>query len=272
MAQDSQRIGDYPIESVKLEEVERLRLQHEAWAPDTNLLLDQIGIEEGWRCLDLGCGPKGLTEMLSERVGATGNVIGLEYNSAFVEIAREGAAANVEIVQGDAYATELPPRSFDLVHFRFLASPSGRPEMLVAEAKRLLRPGGMFAAQEADARSLNCYPPHPAWDRLRHALEVCFPECFGDDPVAYRLYRLMRQAGFEEICFRPALVSTHSDHPWWDYLPSTSESMRTEFLDKGLFDAGDFENLLVDCRSHLAKLDTIVTSLTMTQTWGRTPE
>ena len=48
MAQDSQRIGDYPIESVKLEEVERLRLQHEAWAPDTNLLLDQIGIEEGW--------------------------------------------------------------------------------------------------------------------------------------------------------------------------------------------------------------------------------
>ena len=272
MAQGGKRTGDYPIKSVKIEEVERLRLQREAWAPDARFLLDRIGIGEGWRCLDLGCGPKGLTDVLSERVGPSGKIIGLDYNPAFVKIAREGAASNTEIVEGDAYATGMPSQSFDFVHMRFLASTSGQPEMLVVEAKRLLRPGGIFAAQEADGRSLNCHPPHPAWDQLRHALEVCLPDCFGEDPVAHRLFRLMRQAGFEEVCFRPALVSTHSDHPWWDYLPSTSESMRVEYLERGLFDPSDFDKTLAECRLHLANPDTIVTSTTMTQTWGRAPD
>ncbi len=268
---DENRTGDYPIYEVEADEIERLRLQHDAWAPDAELLLDRIGVREGWQCLDLGCGPKGLTGMLSERVGSRGKVVGLEYSPAFVSCARQGAASNTEIVQGDAYATGLPLQSFDLVHFRFLASTSGQPEKLVAEAKRLLRPGGILAAQEADVRTLNCHPPHSTWSRLRDALEICFPDCFGEDPVAYRLFRLMRHADFVEVCFLPSLVSTDSEHPWQDFLPSTSESMRPTFLERALFDSNDLDRTLSECRKHLSNPDTIVTSATMTQTWGRAP-
>lgn len=66
----------------------RLRIQHEAWAPDTAALLDEIGVGAGWKCLDLGCGPFGLTRVLADTVGPTGYVIGLEYNDAFVAAAR----------------------------------------------------------------------------------------------------------------------------------------------------------------------------------------
>ena len=42
-------------------EIERLMLQGAVLAGETDALLDRIGVAEGWRCLDLGCGPGGIT-------------------------------------------------------------------------------------------------------------------------------------------------------------------------------------------------------------------
>jgi len=150
------RSGAYPIDNVDADELERLRLQHEAWAPDTAILLDKIGVGAGWKCLDLGCGPSGLTRVLADTVGSAGHVTGLEYNDAFVAEARLGAPAHVEIVQGDAYNTRLPGGSFDLVHMRFLASVAGDADRLLAEAIRLVRPGGVFACQEGTTETRRC--------------------------------------------------------------------------------------------------------------------
>ena len=51
--------GDYPIER-RAGEVERLRIQSDALAADTEAMLERIGVRPGWRCLDLGCGPGGI--------------------------------------------------------------------------------------------------------------------------------------------------------------------------------------------------------------------
>ena len=44
----------------------------------------------------------------------------------------------------------------------------------------MTRPGGTVALQEPDVSTLNCYPPHAAWDRLRDAIEQAFA-CVGAD-------------------------------------------------------------------------------------------
>jgi ubiquinone/menaquinone biosynthesis C-methylase UbiE len=95
-------------------------------------------------------------------------------NEGFLEHARASAPANVIFRLGDAYRTGLPAHSFDLVHMRFVAGTAGDPGTLIAEAMRLVRPGGVVALQEPDLRSLNAYPPHPAFDRLRDALIGAF--------------------------------------------------------------------------------------------------
>jgi SAM-dependent methyltransferase len=264
-------VGSYPIDSVQADEHERLRLQDDAWASDAHALLDQIGVGAGWHCLDLGCGPKGLTDILSQRVGPTGKVVGLELNPAFTETARKSAPANVEIVTGNAYATGLPGGSFDLVHMRFLASTAGEPERLVSEAKRLLKPGGILATQEADGATLRCFPPHSAWIRLLDALVTCFPTGFGEDPVAHRLYRLMQQTGFENCHYRPSLVGVRSGDPWHDYLPSTTASLRNVFEARGLFTPHELDDTLAACRAHLADPDTVFVSPMLVQVWGRMP-
>src|SRR4249919_270327 len=107
--------GHYPIER-RDGEIERLHIQAAAIAHDCAIMLDRIGVAPGWRCLDLGCGPGGITQLLSERVGAAGHVVGLDADDVFLAHARRQAAANVEFVRGNAYRTELPDGTFDLVH------------------------------------------------------------------------------------------------------------------------------------------------------------
>src|SRR5262245_43405093 len=159
---------NYPIER-REGEIERLHIQGAAMAPDCAIMLERIGVGPGWACLDLGCGPGGITDLLSARVAPVGRVVGLDAEPIFLDHARGHAATNVEFVVGDAYHTKLPSHAFDLVHMRFLGSTAGNPEGLLSEAIRLARPRRFVATQEPDMATLECYPPHPAWDRLKSA-------------------------------------------------------------------------------------------------------
>jgi cyclopropane fatty-acyl-phospholipid synthase-like methyltransferase len=53
--------GHYPIEP-RMGEIERLRIQAEVMAFETGAMLDRFGLMQGWSCLDIGCGPGGITD------------------------------------------------------------------------------------------------------------------------------------------------------------------------------------------------------------------
>src|SRR5262245_47899829 len=178
--------GHYPIETRK-GEIERPHIQGAGMAPDTLVMLDRIGVGPGWRCLDIGCGPRGITNLLSDRVGPAGHVVGLDMNEEFLAHGSAAAAPNTEFRRGDAYGSDLPADTFDLVHMRFVASTAGDPERLLREAIRLARPGGTVALQEPDGSTLHCYPPHPAWDRLKTVLLGAFRGVGADLELAHRV-------------------------------------------------------------------------------------
>jgi ubiquinone/menaquinone biosynthesis C-methylase UbiE len=260
--------GNYPIER-RAGEIERLHIQSEAMAPDTIAMRDRFGDMQGWSCLDLGCGPGGITGLLSARVGAAGKVIGLDMDSAFLEHARQSAPSNVEFRLGDAYGSDLLPGTFDLVHMRFVASTAGDPERLLGEAIRLAWSGGIVALQEPDGSTLNCYPPHPAWDRLKFAMMAAFKGVGADLELARRLYSLVHQTGLRDVQYRTAMLGVRSVDPMVDYLPSTVESLGGAVLRLGLLTENDLAVALTDCRRHLAKTRTSFTMYTVAQVWGR---
>jgi len=259
--------GHYPIER-RAGEIERLQIQSAAMAADTRAMLDLIGVKDGWACLDVGCGPGGITGLLSERAGANGRVVGLDMDARFLDHARAGAPENVEFHQGDAYRSDLPAGSFDLVHMRFVASTAGDPERLLQEAIRLARPGGTVALQEPDASTLDCYPPHPAWERLKAALLGAFSGVGADLQLAKRLYALARQAGLEDVQYRPFLVGVRSIDPMVDYLPSTVESLRGTVIKLGLLAEAEFPLVLAECHRHLRNPEVTFTTYTVAQVWG----
>src|SRR5207247_4682537 len=83
--------GHYPIER-RAGEIERLRIQGAALAPDGAIMLERIGVGPGWVCLDLGCGPAGITGLLSERVGPAGRVVGFAAAAVFLEHRRRNSS------------------------------------------------------------------------------------------------------------------------------------------------------------------------------------
>jgi SAM-dependent methyltransferase len=261
--------GNYPLEQ-RSGEIERLLVQSQAMASDTLTMLERLGPMLGWECLDIGCGPGGITDLLGARVGPTGRVVGLDMNPAFLEYARRNAPANVEFCHGDAYTTNLPGGSFDLVHMRFVASTAGNPERLLQEATRLARPGGIVALQEPDGSTLNVYPPHPAWDRLKSALLMTFRGVGADLELARKLYFVVQQSGLRDVQYRTALLGVRSIDPMADYLPSTIESLRGAVVRLGLLSESDLNAALADCRAHLTQAGTSFTLYTVAQVWGRT--
>ena len=268
----SERSGSYPIDSSRTHELNRLARQSEAWAPDAEKLLDAIGVAQGWHCLDLGCGPEGLTRVLADRVGTGGSVTGLEFNPDFVRIAGLDAPGNVQIICGDAYATGLPDAAFDLVHMRFLASTSGESDRLIAEALRLVRPGRWLALQEAAGTTLTCYPPLKAWTLLTEALVSLIPDAGGSDPAAHRFFRTLLDAGMEDVGYRPCIVGTKAGDAWAEFFPATCLTLRDAMIERGLMTAEAFEEALAACKRHLAQPGTVWVSPMLVQVWGRKPE
>jgi SAM-dependent methyltransferase len=257
----------YPLER-RQGEIERLTIQARALVFDTEVMLDRIGVNGGWACLDNGCGPTGITDLLSRRVGRTGRVVGLDGDAAFLHHARV-CVPNAEFVEGNAYNTGLPEGAFDLVHVRFLAGTAGREEALIAETVRLARDGGIVAFQEPDMETVNCNPPHPAFARLKVALIGAFASAGADINIGKRLFGLARSAGLRDVQYRPFLLGFRSVDPLSDYLPSTVESLRGTILSSGLMTTADLDEALGECRAHLLDDATVSNIYTVAQVWGR---
>jgi len=262
--------GNYPIES-RAGEIERLHIQGAAMEPDTVCMLELIGVAPGWHCLDIGCGPGGITGPLNDKAGLNGRVVGLDANAEFLDHARSRARKGIEFVHGDAYHAALPAGSFDLVHMRFVASTAGNPEQLFREAIRLANPGGIVALQEPDMATLNCFPPHPAWERLKAALEGAFTVVGADIRLAQKLFALARRAGLTDVQYRTFVVGVRSIDPMVDYMPSTVESLRGTIVEHRLMTEAALAADLTACRAHLRDPDTVFTMYTVAQVWGRTP-
>jgi SAM-dependent methyltransferase len=256
-------------------ELERLRLQARVWEPEAEALLDRIGVRSGWSCIDLGCGAMGILGPLGRRVGPTGRVVGVDLDGhqlvaarAFV---REAGLERVEVLEGDAYATGLPPASFDLVHVRFLFAPAGRDEALLAEMLRLVRPGGVLAIQEPDSASWACFPPRPAWTRLTRLVRAAFARGGGDFDAGRRTYGMLRRAGLEDVRVRAAVLALPDGHPYRRLPVQFAASLRARILAGGRLDAAGLEEMVAACEAVAADPETYVTTFVVTQVWGCAP-
>src|SRR5262249_56968084 len=86
-------------------EQDRLQIQGRELASEANWLFDQLDLPlVGARVIELGCGPRGCLDLLSERVGPQGAVVGLELSQEAVQLARQFVAerhlGNVDVLQG----------------------------------------------------------------------------------------------------------------------------------------------------------------------------
>jgi ubiquinone/menaquinone biosynthesis C-methylase UbiE len=104
-------------------------------------LLDAVGAAGGTRLLDVASGPGFIAAAAADR-GAI--VFAIDFASAMVEAARARYPA-LDVREGDAQALPFEQSSFDAVVMNFGMLHLEQPHLAVAEARRVLRPGGRYA-------------------------------------------------------------------------------------------------------------------------------
>jgi ubiquinone/menaquinone biosynthesis C-methylase UbiE len=254
-------------------ERDRLRRQSAELQDHSALLLDRVGVAAQWRAIDLGCGPSGILDLLADRVGPAGRVVGLDFNPANVALAREFAAqrdlANVEVMQGDAHQTGFPSASFDLVHARTLLVNIPDPAAVVAEMVRLARSGGWVAVLEPDVGGSVCYPPHPAWDRLTQIF-LSAQELDGADTfIGRRLPELFRRAGLADIGVEAKADIYPAENSRRTIRADLVASMRPKILAAGIASERELDEVDQAVREHLSDPDTLMLPHLLFLAWGR---
>jgi ubiquinone/menaquinone biosynthesis C-methylase UbiE len=242
-------------------ESERLQRQADELAPDSEAVLARVGLRAGHSAIDLGCGPRGIIEVLHERVSPGGRVVGLDSDPAHVAMATElvtqRGLGGVEIVQADARDTGLPDDSFDVVHARTLLINVPRPDEVLVEMVRVARPGGWVVSVEPDCETGIFYPPHPAFDRLAELFTVAFSRNGADPLIGRRLAELYRQAGLQDVSIEARAHVFPLGHSRRMNRPDLVRTLRPQILALGIADEQELDELDADAREHLDNPDVV---------------
>ena len=165
-------------------------------------------LKPGEVVLDLGSGG-GIDVLLSaKRVGPTGKAYGLDMTDEMLALARENQAksglTNVEFLKGEIEQIPLPDNSVDVIISNCVINLSADKDRVIAEAFRVLKPGGRFAVSDVVVRGEDV----PA--AVRRSMELWVGCVAG--ALEEKSYRdKLAAAGFDKIDVEPTRVYRAAD-------------------------------------------------------------
>jgi SAM-dependent methyltransferase len=157
--------------------------------------------------LDLGSGG-GIDVLLSaKRVGPTGKAYGLDMTDEMLALARENqrkaGVTNVEFLKGEIESIPLPDNSVDVIISNCVINLSSDKDRVLAEAFRVLKPGGRLAVSDVVVRG-----EVPA--AIRRSVELwigCVAGALEHDEYRAKL----EKAGFERVDLEPTRIYRAED-------------------------------------------------------------
>ena len=183
----------YSLDSAWHAERARLDSLTALYDPTTLALCERLGLESGWRCLDVGAGTGTLAQVLAERVAPSGSVVALDVDTRFLDPLAGPHLASMAL---DVTQRPLPTAEFDLVHARLLLEHLPARDEVLASMIRSTKPGGWVLVEDFDSSTaLVIDPPSNVHSQVAKAIRLLFTHD-GYDPLFGRsLPRRLRAAG-----------------------------------------------------------------------------
>ena len=159
-------------------------------------------LRPGLRVLDVGCGPGTISVGLAKAV-APGELHGVDLEQTQADLAQNIARAvgidNAAFQAGDAVNLPFEDNSFDVVHFHNVLMHIPDTQAVLAEVRRVLKPGGVVGCREMIVGSCFTAPDfgviNKAWDMFQDLLA-------GDDAhpqMGKQLKEHLVEAGFANV-------------------------------------------------------------------------
>ena len=166
-----------------------------------------LALKPGEHVLDVGSGPGFLAAEMAEEVGPEGRVAGVDPSESMLALACRNAPG-AEFRAGGAIELPFPDASFDAVVSTQVLEYVEDVAAALAEARRVLRPGGRVLVLDTDWDSTVWRTAEP--ERMRRVM-AAWAEHLADPYLPRRLPRLLREAG---LTLTHASVLAILNHPY----------------------------------------------------------
>ncbi|ASW54467.1 methyltransferase domain-containing protein [Plantactinospora sp. KBS50] len=181
-------------------------------------------LHPGLRVLDVGCGPGTITADLAGLVAdpaGRGRVTALERTPEALALGRAEILSrgrdNVDFVVADAHTLPFPDDRFDVVHAHQVLQHVADPVRMLAELRRVCRPGGHVAVRDSDYAAFTWYPRLPELDEWLALYQRLARANGGEPDAGRRLLSWARRAGFTEVTASSSTwcFADPAERDWW---------------------------------------------------------
>jgi SAM-dependent methyltransferase len=180
---------------------DRFAALSEIFDPGTFGQLDDVGIDTGWECWEVGAGGPTVPVWMAQRVGPSGHVIATDIDTTWLPPDLPG----IEVRVHDVALDRPPDDRFDLVHARLVLTHVPARQRALETMVASLRPGGWLVIEDFDPLLLpDCClevtaDVHQVANRLRAGFIRLLAGRGVDLHYGRKLPRLLRQAGLVEV-------------------------------------------------------------------------
>lgn len=187
-------MSEYVLPHANPQESDRLKVMSNMLDPQMCFRLTQLGVQEGWKCLEVAAGNGTISRWLADKVGPTGHVVTSDIDTRFLN---EISGSNLEVRKLDLTRDPLGT-GYDLVCGRAFLHHIPERIDVVARLAAAVRPGGYILIEEPDFHPVEAtdsplvrdfWQGFLAWS-ANHGIDYF---------IGRRLGMLLSKAGFSEI-------------------------------------------------------------------------
>jgi SAM-dependent methyltransferase len=257
-------MGEYILPHRLPGEQQRLALMSELLDPLELSYLTRLGVGEGWRCLELGCGNGTISKALAERVAPSGCAVASDIDISYMA---DMQAPCLEMRRINILEDPIEEGSYDLVVARALLHHLPRAHKAMERMVAAVKPGGVLLSIEPDMLPCTVAEPHSmqqfwqAW--LKWSVESGIDFFIGRKIPAW-----LDSFGLEGVAGEGHTAQFNGGSAWATYWIETLRLLRPSLLKAGQVNEKMLEEF--DRWYHDAHYWTSVISFIAN--WGRKPK
>lgn len=194
--------------------------------------VETLMLRPGMHVLDLASGTGDVAAQVASKLGPEGKLVATDINRAMLERGRDrltdaNLVVNIQFAQADAEALPFPSRAFHRVTIAFGLRNVTRKERALAEALRVLKPGGSLSVLEFSRVRSGMLGA--VYDFYSHNVLPAMGRLVTGDADSYRylaesirrhpdqemLKSMLEQAGFERVSYRNLSAGIVAIHTGW---------------------------------------------------------
>lgn len=189
---------------------------HKRWRADT---MKRMNVQPGKKALDVCCGTADWTIALADKIGPTGEVVGLDFSKNMLKVGEEKVKNlhldQVQLVHGNAMELPFPDHTFDYVTIGFGLRNVPDYLQVLKEMNRVLKPGGIGVCLETSQPTMFGYRQlfffyfrfiMPLFGKLfakSYNEYAWLNESARDFPGMKELAKMFESAGFKKVMYKP---------------------------------------------------------------------